>query len=200
MLTLYHAPRSRSSSVLWLLEELGEPYDVRIVNIRRADGSGARDPALEGVHPHAKAPALVHDGITIFERPAIFLYLTDTFPKAELGPKIGDAKRGPYLTWLAYVTGVIEPAAISKRFGVQHVPGPMGWAPIEEIDAHLNKTLEAGPWLLGAKFSAADILIAGGLSVLVPAGLFPKRKLYDDYLERAVARPAFARAQAREDG
>jgi len=80
MLTLYHAPRSRSFRSLWLLEEIGQPYELKNVSIRRGDGSGARDPS--NPHPHGKVPALRHDGTTVFETPAIALYLTDTFPAA----------------------------------------------------------------------------------------------------------------------
>ncbi|MGH7839111.1 MAG: glutathione S-transferase N-terminal domain-containing protein, partial [Candidatus Binataceae bacterium] len=100
MLTLFHAPKSRSSRFIWLLEELEAPYALKIVNIRRGDGSGAVDPV--NPHPHAKVPAIVHDGATVFESPAIALYLTDAYPKNGIGPTIGEPTRGVYLSWLAY--------------------------------------------------------------------------------------------------
>src|ERR1700682_538763 len=106
MLTLYHAPKARSFRTLWLLEEIGTPYEIRIVSIRRGDGSGARDPA--NPHPLGKVPVILHDGATIYETTAIALYLTDAFPDAHLGPKVGDADRGPYLTWLSYYSGVLQ--------------------------------------------------------------------------------------------
>ena len=92
MLKLYHAPRSRSSRFIWLLEELGEPYQIEVVSIRRGDGSGKLD-ALDP-HPHGKVPALVHDDTTVFESIAVALYLTDAFPAMGLGPRIGDSTRG----------------------------------------------------------------------------------------------------------
>ena len=93
MLTLVHAPRSRSSRFLWLLEETGEPYDIQYVSIRRSDGSGALDPA--NPHPHGKVPVLKDGASTVFEQTAIALYLADKFPDARLGPAIGDPARGP---------------------------------------------------------------------------------------------------------
>jgi glutathione S-transferase len=97
MLTLVHAPRSRSSRFLWLLEEIGEPYDIQYVSIRRVDGSGALDPA--NPHPHGKVP-FFKDGSIVFEQSGIALYLADKFPEAHLGPVIGDPARGAFLPHL----------------------------------------------------------------------------------------------------
>src|SRR5438067_2282099 len=108
MITLYHAPRSRSGRIIFLLEELGAPYEIHTVNLRRGDGSGAVDPA--NPHPHGKVPAICDDGALVFESAAIALYLTDKFPIAGIGPLVGDPQRGAYLTWLAYYAGVMEPA------------------------------------------------------------------------------------------
>src|SRR6188474_3682695 len=107
MLTLYHAPQSRSSRIIWLLEELGADYQLVITDIPRQDGSGAPDP--RNPHPDQKVPALVHDGVLLTESIAILQYLADAFPQARLAPPIGDRARGPYLTWLAYYAGVAEP-------------------------------------------------------------------------------------------
>src|SRR5262245_16832534 len=98
MLTLHHAPRTRSSRIVWLLEELEAPYQIQYTTIARADGSGGPDAA--NPHPDKKVPALVHDGALITESAAIILYLTDLFPEAGLGPRVGDRQRGPYLSWL----------------------------------------------------------------------------------------------------
>ena len=122
MLTLIHKPQTRSASIVWLLEEIGAPYEKKIVTLRSQDGTGERDPS--NPHPHGKVPALVHDGHTIFETSAIALYLTDLFPDAKMGPKVGDANRGEYLSWLAYRSGVLEPAFMERRFGITELrPG-----------------------------------------------------------------------------
>ncbi len=108
MITLYHAPRSRSSRFIFLLEELGVPYEIAKVSIRRGDGSGALD--SHNPHPHGKVPA-IRDGETlVYESIAVALYLTDKFPAAGIGPVVGDPARGAYLTWLAYYAGVMEPS------------------------------------------------------------------------------------------
>jgi glutathione S-transferase len=126
MLTLYHAPKSRSSSIVWLLEELGAPYQKHIVDIRRPDGSGSGTPDPNNPHPHGKVPALDHDGHRVFETAAIALYLTDLFPEKGLGPQVGDPLRGEYLSWLAYRPSVLEPALMMRRLNVPHVQGAMG--------------------------------------------------------------------------
>src|SRR5438477_10501059 len=111
MITLYHAPRSRSSRFIFLLEELGAPYEIAQVTVHRRDGSGALD--SHNPHPHGKVPAIRDGEAIVYESAAIALYLTDKFPAAGIGPVVGDAKRGVYLTWLAYYAGVMEPAWVS---------------------------------------------------------------------------------------
>jgi glutathione S-transferase len=198
MLTLYHAPRSRSFRTLWLLEEIGAPYELRIVSIRRGDGSGAADPA--NPHPLGKVPALDHDGRVVFETAAIALYLTDLFPQSGLGPKIGDTERGTYLSWLAYYAGVFEPSLTAKFLKIQHIYGTFGWGPFEEVLEHLGKTLAAGPYVLGEKFSAADIVFGGSLPLLMSRGMVPETESFKAYASRVTSRPAFARSQAKDNG
>jgi glutathione S-transferase len=198
MLTLFHAPRSRSFRTLWLLEELGVPFELKVVNIRRGDGSGAADP--NNPHPLGKVPALVHDGRLVFETTAIALYLTDLFPQSGLGPKIGDDDRSAYLSWLAYYGGVFEPSLTAKFLKIQHIYGTFGWGPFDEVLEHLGKTLTAGPYLLGETFSAADIIFGGSMSMLISRGMVPDTPVFKSYGERLTSRPACARAQARDNG
>ncbi len=166
MITLYHLPNSRSSIIVWLLEELHVPYKTRTVtNIRRADGSGARDP--QNPHPHGKVPALAHDGQIVFETSAIALYLTDQFPQAGLAPTVGAPLRGDYVSWLAYRSGVLEPAFIARRLNINHVYGMMGWAPPEEVEEVLNSHLKDRPYFLGDRFSAADVVVGGGINLMI---------------------------------
>jgi glutathione S-transferase len=196
MLSLVHAPRSRSTRFIFLLEELGVPYEIKSVGIRRGDGSGAVDPA--NPHPHGKAPALIHDGAVVFESPAIALYLTDTFPAAGLGPRIGEATRGLYLSLLAYYGSVLEPAFMSKFLNTPVPRGTAGWVPIEEVLAHLESLLAKGPYLLGHAFSAVDILYGTTFAMFKNAPLMPKSPAIADYADRVVARPAFARATKKD--
>jgi len=195
MLTLYHAPRSRSSRIVWLLEELGAPYSLKIVNIRRGDGSGAADPA--NPHPHGKVPALTDDGALIFESPAIALYLTDRFPDAGLGPRVGDHDRGAYLTWLAWYTGVFEPSLTAKFLKIQHVYGTFGWAPFDDVLAYLSNAIARNPYVLGDRFSAADVIIGGSLPFLM-GRMIPESDELKSYVTRITERPAYARARAKD--
>lgn len=197
MLTLHHAPKSRSSRIIWLLEELGADYRLKLTNITRQDGSGAFDP--DNPHPEKKVPALVDDGVLITESIAIVQYLTDKFPAAGLGPPIGDTKRGPYLTWLAYYAGVIEPVIGLQLAGLGDNPTMQRtFRDRAAMDRHILSALEPGPYLLGDKFSGADILLAS-LGQFIRT-LLPEGARVDAYLERCNARPALARALAKDEG
>ncbi|KOF52763.1 MULTISPECIES: glutathione S-transferase family protein [unclassified Achromobacter] len=199
MLTLYHAPRSRSFRILWLLEELGVPYDTEMVSIRRGD-DGHRPPAdYIDIHPHGKVPALVHDGVPVFETPAIALYLTDLFPQAGLGPVVGDRQRGPYLTWLSYSTGVLEPALVERAFKLPHAgSAALGWASADEVEEVLTRVLESRPFFLGDKFSAVDIVLGGSMQHLMRVKLMPETSVFNAYVERLAQRPAMHRALQRD--
>ena len=190
MITLHHLPNSRSSTIVWLLEELAVPYETRMVsNIRRADGSGSRDP--QNPHPHGKVPALTHDGHVVFETSAIALYLTDQFPQVGLAPTVGAPQRGDYVSWLAYRSGVLEPAFIARRLKINHVFGMMGWAPPEEVEDVLNTHLAHRPYFLGDRFSAADIVVGGGIHLMLQFKLMTETAVLAAYCARITDRPAY---------
>jgi glutathione S-transferase len=191
MITLYHSPMTRSASIVWLLEELGVTYETRRVDWRRADGSGARDPA--NPHPHGKVPALADDGETLFETSAIALYLTDKYRTNPMGPLPGEPTRGAYLSWLAYRPGVMEPALLSRRLGITHIHGAMGWAPADAVEAVLNDHLASRDYFLGDTFSAADILLGGGVHFMIMAKLMAQTPVLHAYTARLASRPAFQR-------
>ncbi|HEY1612119.1 MAG TPA: glutathione S-transferase family protein [Rhizomicrobium sp.] len=191
MLTLFHKPQTRSGSIVWLLEELGAPYETKLVTLRGPDGKGERDPA--NPHPHGKVPALIHDGHVVFESSAIALFLTDMFPDAKMGPKVGDPLRGEYLSWLAYRSAVMEPAMLERRLGIQHVYGMMGWGHPDEVEATLNAHLEKNQYFLGDNFSAADIMLGGGLHFMILFKMMGETPVLKEYCARITARPAFAR-------
>ncbi len=198
MITLYHRPKTRSTRFIFLLEELGAPYELKIVTTRSGDGSGSIDPA--NPHPHGKVPAISDNGVMVFESPAIALYLTDKFPKNGIGPLAEDPKRGPYLSWLSYYTGVLEPAFMSKFMKVNVPVGTAGWVPVEEAMPFVIKTLKAGPYILGERFSAADVLYATTFAMFSTSPMLPKDPLIEAYVKRCVERPAFKRAQEKEGG
>jgi glutathione S-transferase len=206
MLTLYHAPHSRSSRIIWLLEELDVDYTIKPVSIRRRDINaqsldapmvGARDP--ENPHPHGKVPAIMHDGELVFESNAIVLYLTDAFPNNGLGPKIGEPLRGTYLSWLAYYGDVMEPALTTTAFGFTTTNSTTGWSSAAEVMGFVNATLEKGPYILGEKFSGADILFGSTFAMFMGSPMVPRTDTLTAYVERISARPAYARWQAKEN-
>lgn len=195
MLTLVHAPQSRSSRIVWLLEELGQPYAIDYVAIARADGSGGADP--NNPHPDKKVPALIHDGAVITESAAVALYLTDLFPESKMGPALGDRARGAYLTWLAYYAGVIEPVVVAAFAGVGDHPAFLRtFRGRKEMDQRILKALDEAPYLLGESFSAADIFLATLGQYMRKA--MPEGAAVDAYLERCTARPALARALQKD--
>lgn len=160
MLTLYHAPNSRSTSVVELIEDMGvtDQITVQIVTIPRQDGSGARDPA--NPHPEGKVPYLTDGDDAVRERAAIMLYLTDRF-NSPLGRPVGHPQRGTYLSWLVWYQAVLEPVTILSWAGISH---PAVQASLRDYDTaiqRLDEVLSRQPWLLGKDYSAADCLCAG---------------------------------------
>ena len=198
MITLFHAPKSRSSRFIFLLEELGAPYDIKIVTIRRGDGSGALDAG--NPHPHGKVPVIQHGNETVFESPAIVAYLADAFPDAGLAPKPGETGRGAYLSMLAYYGDVLEPAFVSKFLKVSVPRGTAGWVEVDEAMTFIDKTLTAHPYIAGDKFTGADILYATTFGMFAQNPMMPKLASIDAYVKRVLERPAYARAQKRDQG
>jgi glutathione S-transferase len=196
VITLYHHAKSRSTRFIFLLEELEAPYTIHPMTIRKRDGTGAMDAA--NPHPHGKVPVISDDGVVVFESPAIALYLTDRFPQKQVGPLVGDAQRGAYLSWLAYYSGVLEPALVSKFMNVEVPRGTAGWVPVEEAMTAVIARLSPGPYLLGEKFSALDVLYGTTFAMFGQSALLPKSPLIEDYARRVTSRPAFARALAKE--
>jgi glutathione S-transferase len=195
MITLFHRARTRSTRFIFLLEELGAPYRIQQVTTRLREG-GAIDPA--NPHPLGKVPAISDDGVIVFESPAIALYLTDRFPTQRLGPLLGDSGRGAYLSWLCYYTGVLEPAFMFKFMNLEVPRATAGWAALEEALPAVLKLLGAGPYLLGERFSALDVLYGTTFAMFSNSPMMPKSTVIDEYVGRIVTRPAFERARQLE--
>jgi glutathione S-transferase len=198
MITLVHAPRSRSSAFLWLLEEIGEPYRIEYVAIRRGDGSGSLD--ASNPHPHGKVPVVRNDATVIFEQSAIALYLADEYPAADLGPRVGDPARGSFLTLLSYYSGVVEPAFTSKFLRVVVPRGSAGWVESDEVMDFINALLASHPYIAGEKFTAADVLYASAFALFMNSPLLEGKKSQElqDYVARCVSRPARVRSLSND--
>ncbi|MCJ2186057.1 glutathione S-transferase family protein [Novosphingobium beihaiensis] len=195
MITLYHAPHSRSTRMIWLLEELAVPYEIRPVSIfRPMTGEGAPDPA--NPHPDKRVPAIVHGETLVAESVAIVLYLADTFPKAGLAPIPGDARRGDYLTWLAWYATELEPAMFAGLAG-ELAASPQKQRSHDIVMQRLESALSRSPCLMGDVFTAADFLVSSAL--VFGRAAFPESAAIDAYIERCHARPAAQRTQALDN-
>src|SRR5262245_363603 len=192
MITLYHAPRSRSSSIVWLLEELQTPYQIEIVPIVYGNGQGAPAPeSYRKIHPHKKVPAIDHDGVIVHECAAVTLYLADAFPKKGLAPAIGDPMRGPYVTWLAYWAGPLNaiPTAHFRGWDKEGQP-PTGFGSMDDLVNYMKSTLQKHPYIAGDRFTAADVLVGAAVDFYKGMGILPSDKVFDDYQKRLSERPA----------
>ena len=197
-LTLFHAAPSRSSVALWMLEEIGEPYDLRILSLKKGEN---RQPDFLAVNPMGKVPALIHDGAVITEVAAICCYLADAFPRAGLAIPVGHAQRGPYLKWLFFSPGAIEPAIIDRAFK-RAEEAPRSTLPYGDFDTTMDvvaRAVSPGPFLMGDRFTAADVVIGSMLRWSMGFGLIPARREFVDYVARFAERPAAKRAAARDE-
>lgn len=196
MLTFYHSPRTRSTGVRILLEELGAAYEMQVLNRQRDELRGADYLAI---NPLGKVPAIVHDGAVITEQVAIYLYLADAFPERALAPPIGDPLRGPYLRWVAFYGACFEPALIDKHRGIE--PGARAMSPygtFDDVIDLLDTQLSPGPFILGESFTAADILWGTALGWTMQFKLVPERPAFTAYAGRIAGR-ASARKVTDED-
>lgn len=194
--TLYHSPNTRSSAALTLLEELGAPYELKVLNMKAGE---QREAAYLAINPMGKVPAVVHDGALITEQPAVFIYLADLFPAAGLAPPIGDALRGPYLRWMVFYGSSFEPAVIDRA--MKREPAAMATSPYGDYDTMLGALtgqLAKGTYLLGERFSAADVLWGTALAWTTAFDLVPKLPVIQAYIERIAARPAVARVKEKD--
>ena len=195
-LTFYHAPQSRSLGTLILLEELGAPYKLHRLDLKAGT---QREPAFLAVNPMGKVPAIKHGDSVVTEQVAIYIYLADLFPKAQLAPALTDPLRGPYLRWTSFYGSCFEPAIIDRS--QKREPAPRGMSPYGEFDTMfktLTDQLATGPYLLGSRFMALDVLWGTALDWITKFGLVPAVPVIADYVERVNARPAFVKAKARD--
>jgi glutathione S-transferase len=197
-LALYHIAPSRSSVALWMLEEIGEPYDIHLLSMKKGSN---REPAYLAVNPMGKVPALRHRDVVITECAAVCTYLADAFPKAGLNIPLDDPQRGPYLKWLFFAPGVLEWAVIDRAFprGGETQRAALGYGDFDTTMDVLAKAVTPGPFLMGDKFTAADVVIGSTLRWGTMFKMIPERKEFADYVARLADRPAAKRAQTKDD-
>jgi glutathione S-transferase len=196
-ITLHHAPQTRSAGALFLLEELGADYDLHVLNLKAGE---QRQPAYLAINPMGKVPAIEHQGALVTEQGAIYIYLADLYADAGLAPQMGDPLRGPYLRWLVFYGSSFEPAVVDRS--MKREPAPPSTCPYGDYDTMLKTLtdqLEKGPYLLGEKFTAADVLWGMALRWTTMFGLVPVTPVIKSYIERVTSRPAYLRAAAKDE-
>ena len=190
-ITVFHCPQTRSSGTIALLEELGAPYQLHPVNLKSGQ---QRKAEYLAVNPMGKVPAIHHRGALVTEQVAIGIYLADLFPDAGITPGIADPLRGPYLRWFVFYAACMEPAFVDQA--LKREPGPTGMVPYGDADTTLNTVLaqlSAGPWLLGERFTAVDVLWGSALTWFTKFGLIEAVPAIRAYVDRWNARPSVAR-------
>jgi glutathione S-transferase len=195
--TLFHSPQTRSTGALILLEELNAPYRLQLLDLRGRQEH--RQPGFLAINPMGKVPAIRHGDAVVTEQVAIFIYLADLYPEAGLAPPIGDPLRGPYLRWMAFYGSCFEPAIVDRS--LKREAAPVATSPYGDFDAVISTLLgqlAAGPYFLGERFTALDVLWGQGLGWILHFGLVPSSALLRDYVARIQARPAVVRALAKD--
>ena len=197
-LVFYHAVPSRGAVVRWMLEEVGEPYDVHLINLRAGEQN---QPAYRAINPHGKVPALKYKGQVTTEVAAICAFLADEFPHARLNIPLGDPRRGPYLTWLFFNPSAIEPAMMDAKFPRQEAPPPtaVGYRDLNALLDVIEPALKSKTYLTGDQFTAADVVTGSGLRWGMGFGMIPKRPALVEYVGRLSARDAFKRAVEKDE-
>ena len=194
--TLFHAPNSRSGGTRVLLEELGASYDLHVLNLKKNE---QREPGYLALNPMGKVPAIRHGDALVTEQPAIFIYLADLYADAGLAPALDDPLRGPYLRWMVFYGSAFEPALIDKA--MKREPAPQATSPYGDYDTMLGtltQQLRRGPYLLGDRFSAADVLWGTALAWTTAFKLVPELPEIMDYVARVTQRPAARKASAAD--
>jgi len=189
---LFWCPQTRAARVLWMVEELGIDYELVKTDIR-AEADPARSELLTA-SPMGKVPAIIDGDVRMAETAAICIYLADQYPDAGLAPVIGDSERGQYLYWMLYVPAVVEPAMSEKFSGGEANRLSHGWGDFPSMIETLEKGLAGKDWVMGDKFSAVDVMLGSTCYFLKKFGILPESSPLNAYVDRCIARPAYARA------
>ena len=198
-IVLYTNPMSRGRIARWMLEETGQPYRAEVLEY----GAAMKSPQYLAINPMGKVPAIVHSGVVVTECAAICAWLADAFPEAGLAPAPGDPLRGPYYRWLFFAAGPLEAAVTAKSLGLlapAEKSGMAGYGSYEQtVDALETVVAGAAPWLLGERFSAADVYVGSQVVWGQQFGSLPARPAFAAYAARLQARDAYRRATALDD-
>lgn len=189
---LFWCEKTRAFRIVWMLEELGEPYERVRVDIR--GGEMKDDPEFRSASPMGKVPALIDGDTKLWDSGAICLYLADKYPQSGLGVAISDPDRGRFLQWVMFTNSVIEPAMLEKFMEMPAKPMSYGHGGFDAMLDVLEGGLAPGPWVMGERFTAADVLLGSSVDVMDKFNILPDRPKLKAYAERCRARPALQKA------
>lgn len=198
-LVFYTNPMSRGRIIRWMLEEIGQPYETRILSWETGETKAAE---FLAINPMGKVPAIVHDGVVVTECAAICAYLADVFPDAGLAPPVDSPLRGPYYRWLFFGAGPIEQAVAAKMMNLEPTAeqsASLGFGSMADVLAAVEGAVEGRAYLVGDSFTAADLYLASHLSWGMNFGTIEKRPAFETYAERHLNRPAAKRADEIDD-
>lgn len=195
-ITLFYSPQTRATGARVLLEELKVPYELHVLNMKAGE---QRQPAYLAINPLGKVPAVRVGDTLVTEQGAIYLYLADLFPEAGLAPGLTDPDRGAYVRWLFIYGSCFEPAVVDRY--MKREPGSMNETPYASYDSLidlLEETLKKGPYLLGERFTAADLLWGIALHWTTMFGLVEARPAFQAYMERINNRASIQKVSAED--
>jgi len=195
-LVFYTNPMSRGRVARWMLEEVGAPYETKVLDY----ASSMKAPEYLAINPMGKVPAIVHKGRTVTETAAICAYLADAFPDAELAPALDD--RADYYRWLFFTAGPVEAAFSNKAAGF--IPDAdkqrmFGYGNFDLAVDTLEVAVNGKEFIAGNRFSAADVYVASMLAFMMGFRLLEPRPAFSAYVERLELRPAWKRAKEIDD-
>jgi glutathione S-transferase len=197
---LYYAPQTRAGRPRWLLEEIGAPYEIVPVDLSKGEHKTA---AHLKIHPHGAVPAFSDGDLTMFESAAICAYLADRFPEKGFAPAVGTAARGLYYQWMFYAMVTLEPPVLQVFLHTRMLPeaervpamAEQGRTKFGGVARVLAPALTDKPFILGAQFSAADVMLGATLIWAGGIGLLAEHPELVKYCERLQERPAYKRSR-----
>lgn len=195
-ITLLHHPYSRASNTIWALEEIGVDYTLEYVDMTKNE---QKSDAVRARNPMGKLPTLIDGDVVVTEAAAVALYLADRYAAGTLAPALDAPERGTYLRWSFYAPSVIEPGCLAQMSKWEYRPGAAGFGTYAEMLDTISVAIGEGPWLLGDRFSMADVVFGGTVRYMTAFGMLEKRPEYMAYVERLSARPAAQKARAIND-
>lgn len=195
-LIFYTNPWSRGQIARWMIEEVGVPYDTRLLDY----GTTMKAADYLAVNPMGKVPAIVDRGRVVTECAAICAYLADAYPDAGLAPL--EDERADYYRWLFFTAGPVEQAIINKTFGFE-VPADKemmaGYGSFDRVVEVLDGLLSSRDYVAGERFTAADVYLGAQVAWGARFGTLPARASFLAYADRVTARPAYNAAKAKDD-